>query len=303
MAHPDLPEIVYKYVGQAGARAILANRTLRFTRPSEMNDPFDVYIDDLFELPVVDLLKQHRLDAIELLMSDPQKFSETMQLDAAEVADMAALIKSSPPEKRAELEAFIVSENIADLYPDMAQLQETMEGQRDQIIAQFQSAGIFCATRNHANLLMWAHYADQHRGVVLGFKPDLARDSFLRVLQPVIYTDERPSFYGSIDASAAGMSESDIEALNRRLVYTKSTHWSYEAEERIYVPREVADGESASYLSFYPEELVELYLGCRVSGDFKREIIQAAKSVNDAVAIFQARPAKGSYALVFEAVV
>lgn len=302
MAPPELSQIVYKYVGQAGARAILANRTLRFTRPSEMNDPFDVYIDDLFELPVPDLLKQHRLDAIELLVNDPQKFSDMMQLDAAEVADMAALVRSSPPEKRAEFEALIVSENFAEFDPELAQLQQTLERQRDQIIAQFQSAGIFCATRNHANLLMWAHYADQHRGVVLGFKPDLARDSYLRVLQPVIYTDERPSFYGSIDTMAAGMSESDVQALNRRLVYTKSTDWSYEAEERIYVPREVADGEPASYLSFFPEELVELYLGCRVSADFKRDIIEAAKSVNDDVAIFQARPAKGSYALVFEPV-
>ncbi|MFG1284982.1 DUF2971 domain-containing protein [Xanthobacter autotrophicus] len=300
MAHPDLPEIVYKYVGQAGARAILANRTLRFTRPSEMNDPFDVYIGDLFDTPLAELLNQHRLDAIELLVSDPLKFSEMMQLDAVKVVAMSELIKASGPEKRAEFEAMIANEGIADLDPEMAQLQETMERQRDQVVAQFQSAGIFCATRNHTNLLMWAHYADQHRGVVLGFRPDLARDSYLRLLKPVTYTDDRPSFYKSIDSTAEKMSESDIHAFNHKLVYTKSTHWSYEAEERIYVPSEVADGEPASYLSFYPEELVELHLGCRVTEVFKSEIIHAARSINGAVAIFQAVLAKGSYALEFE---
>lgn len=61
MAHSDVSGIVYKYVGQAGARAILANRTLRFTRPSEMSDPFDVYIDDLFDTPLAELLNRTAL--------------------------------------------------------------------------------------------------------------------------------------------------------------------------------------------------------------------------------------------------
>jgi len=294
-------DLVYKYVGEGGARAILANRTLRFTRPSEMNDPFDVYIADLFELSVLDLFNKHRLDAVEMLVSNPQKFSEIMGQDLAKVVILSDLIKSSPRQKRAEFEALLVSESIEVMYPDMGELRQTMEKQRDRVVAQFQNAGVFCATRNNANLLMWAHYADQHRGVVLGFKPDLERDSYLRLLEPVTYTDSRPSFYGSIESMAAGIApdEATLRAFNRRLVYTKSTHWSYEAEERIYVPWEVAEGKSASHLSFYPEELAELYLGCRASEAFKSEIVAAAKAVNERIAVYQAKPAKDSYALEF----
>ena len=44
------PAVIYKYVDQDGARKIIANRTLKFGRPSAMNDPFDVYIEDLFNV-------------------------------------------------------------------------------------------------------------------------------------------------------------------------------------------------------------------------------------------------------------
>ena len=141
--------------------------------------------------------------------------------------------------------------------------------------------------------------------MVLGFRPDWDRDSYLRLLQPVVYTDSRPTFYGSIESIAVGIKpdEAAVRDLNRKLVYSKSTHWSYEAEERIYVPWEVAEGEAASYLPFYPQELAELYLGCRVTNASKLEICAAAKALNSEVIIYQARPAKGSYALEFDPVV
>src|SRR5688500_3749946 len=44
----DYTGILYKYTDHTGAKKILSNRTLKFTRPSEMYDPFDVYIDDIF---------------------------------------------------------------------------------------------------------------------------------------------------------------------------------------------------------------------------------------------------------------
>ena len=46
-------------------------------------------------------------------------------------------------------------------------------------------------SRTPSNLLMWAHYAEQHRGGVLGFLPDVARDSMLTQIEPVAYSDRR----------------------------------------------------------------------------------------------------------------
>ena len=66
--------------------------------------------------------------------------------------------------------------------------------------------------------------------------------------------------------------EAELSEFSRRLFYSKSTHWSYEAEERIHVPWGVADGQPAMFLPFYPEEFVELYLGCRATSEFKQKI-------------------------------
>jgi hypothetical protein len=266
-----------------------------------MNDPFDIYIEDLFDSSIADLFQQMQRDAIELLVKDPRKFSEIVGADPAEAKMCSDLIKSSPPEKRSQFEAFLADLNIDALYPDNKQMRETLEWDRKQVTSLFRDTAIFCATRDQSNLLMWAHYAEKHRGIVLGFRPDLARDSYLRLLEPVQYTNQRPSFYGSIAATrgSAEMDEEAVSAIVHRLVYSKSTHWSYEAEERIYIPRGVAPGEPASYLSFYPEELVELYLGCRAEDDFKVEICATARTLNSQVAIYQTTLAKGSYALEF----
>lgn len=269
-----------------------------------MNDPFDVYIADLFELSITDVFERMGTHVLDLLVNDPRTFSAVVGSERAVVESISILIRSSQPDKRNKLEALLARSSLEALDPELTVIRETMESQRDRIIAHFQNAGIFCATRERANLLMWAHYADQHRGVVFGFRPDLERDSYLRLLEPVEYTDDRPTFYGSIGNMAQGavLDEAAIRAFNRRLVYSKSTHWSYEAEERIYVPWEVADGEPASYLPFYPEELAELYLGCRATEEFKLEICAAARALNSEVAIYDVRPAKDSYALDFELV-
>ena len=108
-------KIIYKYVGMEGARAILKNRTLRFARPSEMNDPFDIYIDDLFEISVAELFHRHRLEFVELLARKPQKFAEILGEDSAQMEFFSKLITTSPPEKRTELEALLTDRNIEAL--------------------------------------------------------------------------------------------------------------------------------------------------------------------------------------------
>ncbi len=54
MPHPGLPDIVYQFTDAKAARLIISNRTLRIGRPTEMNDPFDGYIDDLFDVELKD---------------------------------------------------------------------------------------------------------------------------------------------------------------------------------------------------------------------------------------------------------
>jgi hypothetical protein len=298
-----LPTVVYKYVDQDGVRKIIANGTLRFGRPADMNDPFDIYIEDLFNVSLEEIQQRSIAPLLELLEQDPDRFASFTSAEPEGAKRVAELVKSMSRPERAALVVAITSEKIEMEDGELADMRKRMEPQLESIIAEFKNSGIFCATRNHDNLLMWAHYAQQHRGVVLGFRPDIERDSFLAILEPVQYTDARPTFYKPIDDMIENngiFTPSNVAKLRHALFHSKSTHWSYEEELRVVIPREVPVGQSATFLRFYPHKLCEMYLGCRVDGTFRSEIMAAAKALNSSIAIFDARPDKASYALNFE---
>jgi hypothetical protein len=115
--------------------------------------------------------------------------------------------------------------------------------------------GILCFTTNWTNPLMWSHYAEKHAGVCLGF--DLKRES----VHKVYYQEDRlmAKLKGNQDPF-----EID-EELERRLRLTKSHHWEYEDERRMFVT--LADEIKVEDLYFRPfdEEmrLSEVILGPR----------------------------------------
>lgn len=299
-------EILFKYVSRDGARKIVENCSLRFARPSEMNDPFDLLIDDLYNNGLEEIQRRSIARLFAKIESNPEQFASVVGADCAEVRAAAERLKLMPPETRV---AFIAAMSAIDLDKEdqeLALLRTKMEPQLHGVIAQFKNAGIFCATRNSNNLLMWAHYAEQHRGAVLGFRPDLDRDSFLRVYEPVRYSDNRPSFYGPFEeamSNNAPFTQQMVTAVRNALVYSKSTHWAYEEEVRIFIPNGVREGDSATFLNFYPSELCELYLGCRMDAQSRNELISLVIAMNPDVALFDMQPDRFSYELSYIPVV
>lgn len=295
--------VVYKYVSQDAARKIIANGSVQFGRPSGMNDPFDVYIDDLFNLTIEQLQTRAVPDLLDLLRTNPSHFQELVGADPAEVDRVARIMKSMPPHERPVHYAVIAAalrEECDELFLEMSR---SLEIERQRIVAQFENTALFCGTRSRDNLLMWAHYADQHRGVVLGFRPDIERDSFLAIAKPVRYSDKRPAFYRRLDEKITvnwPWTEGEMTEFRNALIYSKSTHWSYEEELRIDIPHGVPIGQDAIFIKFYPSELTELYLGCRVDPMFRGEITTAARGLNPDIAIFDTVLEKETYALMFK---
>ena len=71
----DFTDILYKYTDQNGAEKILTTRTLRFARAAEMNDPFDVYIADLFGMDLEEFFAEAHDSFFDALLSDPKHFA------------------------------------------------------------------------------------------------------------------------------------------------------------------------------------------------------------------------------------
>jgi hypothetical protein len=166
----------------------------------------------------------------------------------------------------------------------------------------FSSDAVFCASLTCDNQLLWSHYAKDHSGVALEFAPSIAKDSILRLMTRVIYSDDRPVFYKSpkdfmFKSMFRENSEVNVEYA-RSIMMTKNTRWSYEQEVRMYIPMYVNENETYRLDSYYPEELSAIYLGCKAEPNYERELVRLANSKNDNVNVFKMKMSEVNYDLV-----
>ena len=92
---------------------------------------------------------------------------------------------------------------------------------RPQAGAVTSHVGLLCLSEVHDDILMWAHYADCHRGVCLIFDP---AEPFFATAQPVHYREERPHVNPLVHSK---------DQMLDAAMFTKSDHWSYEREWRV----------------------------------------------------------------------
>lgn len=167
-----------------------------------------------------------------------------------------------------------------------------------------QKMGVLCLSESHDDLLMWAHYADCHKGFVIEFDSDSpffdqrrSEEDNLRSLQPVLYRQARP---------AISLANTDIS----EIFLTKSEHWSYEKEWRMIVGLADADkvisneGENICLFEFPPAAIKSVFMGARMPSDVAAALIENIKSDCSLrmLNLFKAKVHSTNYDLVFEAV-
>jgi len=121
--------------------------------------------------------------------------------------------------------------------------------------------GAISFTEDCNNPLMWAHYADNHKGFVIefDFKEPFFSDSIINsggrmsrfgndcfgevfeYPEKVNYRREMPSFERSELSSPDSMDEFHWKKFNKAILYTKSDDWIYEKEQRSIVRLRDAD--------------------------------------------------------------
>jgi DUF2971 family protein len=130
--------------------------------------------------------------------------------------------------------------------------------------------GLLCFSADWTNPVLWSHYADNHRGVCLGF--DLGRSR----AEAVRYEDERILAQLGDPPNPLNLDEN----LQRLLLRTKFRHWEYESEYRVFVPLKDAISDGGSYfVPFGPDlQLREVVLGplCKRSLDDLRALTHAS---------------------------
>lgn len=126
--------------------------------------------------------------------------------------------------------------------------------------------GVCSLTGDPRNILMWSHYGGQHSGICLQFETSRCLGTLGRAI-PVEYSETYPL----VDW---------VEDFERHLascVLRKYKGWEYEQEYRIVLP-----GQANSHISFAPDALVGILVGCRASPKVKAalgEVMRERESI------------------------
>ncbi|MFM0324863.1 DUF2971 domain-containing protein [Caballeronia glebae] len=105
-----------------------------------------------------------------------------------------------------------------------------------------ESLGVLCLTDKKDDVLMWAHYAGNHRGICVGF--DSEAEPF-NTAREVSYSEQR--------VAISDDHRSGDDQLVQIALLTKSKHWDYEREWRA-VKRPVSDDEKEYYRKLLAED-------------------------------------------------
>lgn len=180
------------------------------------------------------------------------------------------------------------------------------------------NTGILALTRTPTNPLMWAHYGDQHRGIVVGINTIAAgftdEKSNLIPAQygSVIYVTRRPNnpFLGThetpLEIGNTHFFPSDHYEKLQRLFLHKPICWSYEEEVRVVKCLKNNSGDNSSknsgyfkiiqvdgrdlHLFHFPKEAIrEVYFGVRSNAICDEEVYQSLKNDDYSVQTFKCK--------------
>ena len=99
--------------------------------------------------------------------------------------------------------------------------------------------GMLCFSANWRDPVLWAHYADKHQGLCIGFEIPKG------VYRKVEYVNRRMPFPTSV-----ALRDTKVAAI---ILFTKYNSWQYEQEVRIYA--ELKDQEDGLYFKEFDKKL------------------------------------------------
>jgi hypothetical protein len=154
------------------------------------------------------------------------------------------------------------------------------------------SWGAMCLSRSCTDSLLWAHYADKHRGICLGI--DIPDDP--NKVHSVIYANERELMDPEIlwKAVDEGPSEAFTTALMRKHL-VKYKRWDYEDEVRMITPLKMG----LTFFEFNDEDFIlrQVILGLR-SRLTKKPIANRLRSYGHDVEILKATVSPGEFRII-----
>ena len=260
----DRDEPLYRFLRYATAsdrqtvHDALVLRQFRFGRPRDFNDPFDCRPH--LRLPGRRWFEQ-----------------ETLRLVREKFPGNAA----AEQQAREDLKKFRPEEHVA----------ATEQRIREQLLDRQQ---MLCLCGNQRHVLMWAYYADRHRGVALHLSSQVWP---IAAAKNVTYTNRYPA------VSLA--SADDLHEIARQFALKKARAWRHEDEYRVLVldddPARFAVQWASPSVAIFPAGAVTgVTVGSLMDDAAVQQVVASARAATPAVPVFQAKAQRKRFMLDFD---
>ena len=193
MEHPEIHHLYKFYSFNTNSLSVLINKTIWFSKPATLNDPFDIDID--FAYAVTPLAFNHMIQVLKMQAGISRERADLLSQLGEEVPDQKALNEMTQ----------IMTKKFRDDRKDW---------------------GVFCLCESYKNILMWSHYGDKHKGFCIQFIRNADNKlGDLEYTRPISYSCEYPS--------PDLWSADGLERIYDELFFTKAKCWKYEKEWRM----------------------------------------------------------------------
>jgi len=266
---------MFKYMSMAVAPLFANTCKVRFTQPFDLNDPFEFRpfidfqqtADEARELVDAQITEKFRTVDGVLAMMEKRLATNPDHPQSGILIEIFRQMVATNPALGEEMMAGIKQfKNEALALMIRAAEWETLWKKFQQMA--WDSLGIFSLTEDPAHMLMWSHYASQHRGIVVEFDETHAwfhqkktpADDLRHLVQVSYVKNPHPRTWKALDGIA--------------LLYTKHAEWDYEREWRIIRPLKEGMEMSPGKFCFDvpPGAVRSIIFGCRTTLALEEEI-------------------------------
>lgn len=261
----SIPSTFYKYTPvEEWLPSLLNGSSIKFTSRNNFNDPFDSLSTTYFNYNAKNA-EQHIRNGLEGLNIFSSEEIEFMAKDIFE--------------KKIQIDSDSSNEKYLD------------------------ETGILSLASSWKNILLWSHYANQHKGICIGFDSEI--DIFLAA-QKVIYSSEFPIIMRPDDSPTVMLEKTFLR---------KSECWKYEDEWRVLKPKWSTEQKEDSInrnknlkfsklmtssngpgtYEFEKRSIIDVTLGMNISAEDEKKAIEGIKAANINIKLFKASRKKGEY--------
>lgn len=265
LKNKHIPKNIYKYrkLSEYSLDEVKSSKVW-LSNPENLNDPYEcshiVKADEIIKEITDDKIKSSLFDYATILNIEEKKLKELIDKENSIEEIFEFLLEKEDDYKK---------EYYKKVFRGLFQnrIKEIKKNLNKLIKDSFR---VSCFSEINDSILMWSHYAEEHRGICIEYNTSKKSIDDLkgRFLFPVIYTDR------IIDLSSMYSNTDKINILRFNLVSIyKFDKWSYEKEWRLVIPNGRMKEEGL--LKFFP--ISKVFLGSKISDENQKKVIEVCK--------------------------